>query len=790
MSACEGLRVVELAQGMAGPMVGQLMADYGADVIKVEPPSGDWARARPGFSMWNRGKTSVTMDLRTPSDTSEALDLLQHADVAILSWRPGVAERLGFEYESIAVRNPRLIWAEVSGFGSLAGLEDLQGYEGLVSAALGKMSGLDLLSGAAVGHPPDDPLFTSAPANTYTAAHILFQGVAAALIERRQSGYGQKVSTSLAHGASAGTMRYAFSRDPEEPGERLEKEVRRAGLMMAFTTAECKDGRWIQMCARQDHHFRAWLQVLGLGHVLEEERYRDIPLNFRSMEDIKELDALIREQMRLRTQSDWMRIFIEDVDVGADPFLTPEEFMRHPQMVENDRIRSVEDPTHGTTIQPGALALLSETPANIGRGAPPLAAPSTKPIAWPANESVPIAIEGGDSKSGPLEGVTILEVAHYLAGPLGATVLAELGARVIKVEPLTGDSFRRVGLEFVHLAHGKESIAIELKSEQGREILTRLLKMSDVLLHNFRKGVPERLGFGYDEVHERFPRLVYVNAASYGSKGPQTHRAAMHSTPNALCGAGIIQAGRGNPPVDESWPDPAAGIGVATGIMLGLLARQSSGVGQYVETTMLTSASYVYSDELVLYPGRPPMQILDAQQRGPNALYRLYECKDGWLFLGVVQEDEWLRLTKALRTLDLATAPGFAGSMFRAQQDAEIMSVLAQLFSSQLSGDAVSLLRQFDVPIVALLPNAGFESALVNRGFMEEAEHPTFGRYWKHPPTTQFSRNASEVRAPCGLGEHTATILMELGYSPDEVDLLETDRVVSRGPSATTASAS
>src|SRR5580700_8720955 len=127
MSACEGLRVVELAQGMAGPMVGQLMADYGADVIKVEPPSGDWARARPGFSMWNRGKTSVTMDLRTPSDTSEALDLLQHADVAILSWRPGVAERLGFEYESIAVRNPRLIWAEVSGFGSLAGLEDLQG---------------------------------------------------------------------------------------------------------------------------------------------------------------------------------------------------------------------------------------------------------------------------------------------------------------------------------------------------------------------------------------------------------------------------------------------------------------------------------------------------------------------------------------------------------------------------------------------------------------------------------------------------------------------------------------
>ncbi len=783
MSACEGLRVVELAEGMAGPLAGQILADYGADVLKIEPPGGDWARGRPGFSMWNRGKRSVVLDLREEDQLAEALDLLSRADVVLISWRSGVAMRLGLDYERVAAVNPGIIWGEISGFGSIPELRDVQGYEGLVSAAIGKMSGLDHLSGAAVGHRPDEPLFTYAPANTYSAANLLLQGVLAALMERKHSGLGQKVETSLVHGASAGTMRYAFSRDSGKESDQLqlEKELRHKGIMVVFTTAECSDGKWIQMCARQDHHFRNWMEAMGLGYLMTEERYGRGPLHFQSYEDIDELDGLIRDRMRQRTQEEWMRIFIEDVDVGADPLLTPEEFMHHPQMVENGRIVEIEDPELGLTTQPGPIALLSETPPAIAQGAP-LLGDDRGGVDWELRADAKPALGSDDDRpAGPLSGVTILEVGHYLAGPLGATVLAELGARVIKVEPVTGDSFRRVGLEFVHLAHGKESIALDLKSEKGREVLYQLVDKSDALLHNFRPGVPERLGFGYEQIHERNPRLVYVYAGSYGSKGKQSHRAAMHSTPIALCGSGIIQAGEGNPPVDESWPDPAAGIGVATGMMLGLVARERTGNGQYVETTMLTSAAYVYSDEMVMYPGRPPAALLDHEQRGPNALNRLYECSDGWILLGVHQDDEWLRLGKSLGGLGLTEDCRFADRRLRAKHNDELIAILKAEFAQHSAQALVASLRQYDVPIVALLPGAGFEKALVQRGFMEEAEHPAFGSYWKHPPTTHFSRSVSRVRPPCGLGEHTVEILEELGYSSDQIQALEADGVVVVG---------
>ena len=372
---------------------------------------------------------------------------------------------------------------------------------------------------------------------------------------------------------------------------------------------------------------------------MDDARFAGAPMRFACEEDVAELEGLVRDRMGEKTQAEWMQIFVDRYDVGADPFLTPAEFLEHPQMVMNSRVIELEDAAFGRVKQVGPLVLFSETPGRAEKSAPELAADQALLGGLDGRGPGPVGHqkmgdEAADATRPPFAGVTVLEIAYFLAGPLGATLVAELGARVIKVEPLAGDPYRRVGLEAVHIVAGKESIAVDLKSPRGREILHRLIGRADALVHNFRPGVAERLGMDYATARDLRPDLVYLYAGSYGSVGPESHRAAFHSTPNALSGGGILQAGVGNPPVDDSYPDPCAGIAVGAALAMGLLARQRYGTGQYLETTMLTSSGYVHSNDLVGYPGRPERLIPDQHQQGLHALYRLYRCSDGWICCG------------------------------------------------------------------------------------------------------------------------------------------------------------
>lgn len=784
-TACAGLTVLDFSQGMAGALATMILADNGAEVTKVEPPEGDRSRAEPGFLMWNRGKQSVVLDLDRAEDRGVAGQLARDADVVVESFRPGVADRLGIGYSVLAAASPRLIYCSISGFGPNGPDRDLQGYEAVVAARAGRMNGLGRISGAVPGQERAGPIYTATPVASFGASQLAVQAIAAALLARAETGQGQKIETSLLQAATAFMMQRSGKLVRGEDGQppTLTPATIRAGVELCFLTAECADGKWIQMCARQDHHFRNWMTALGLAEVLDEPAYRKAPLGIPTLEDIAALEDRIRDKMRRKTQAEWMRIFVEECDIGGDPFLTPEEFLEHPQMVRNDRVVEIDDPTVGKTRQVGPLVLFSDTPSQIGRPAPRLGehTDAVRARAARAHGSVSEVATGpkrpGEARRHPLSGITVLEVAYFLAGPFGATVLAELGARVIKVEPLDGDPYRRTGLGFVKMVHGKESIALDLKKAAGVRILHQLVRKVDCLLHSFRPGVPERLRMDYATLSEINPRLVYLYAGSYGSKGPQSHRAAFHSTPHALAGGGFLQAGAGNPPADDSYPDPGSGLGAATALALGLLARERTGRGQSLETTMLCTTGYIHSGDLVLYEGRPPRRLPDKGQHGPEALYRLYPCESGWIFLAARRDGEWRRLAGTLGRPGWTDDPRFATRADRLRHDEQLIELLGALLRTRPAEDWVRDLRAADVAVARADPHS-IEDFLLQRDLLIAMEHPCFGKYWRPMLTVDFPAMPGRLAPPTGIGEHTRPLLAELGYGPAEIESLFAERIV------------
>jgi crotonobetainyl-CoA:carnitine CoA-transferase CaiB-like acyl-CoA transferase len=776
--ACENLTVVDFSQGMAGPMVTMVLADHGADVIKVEPPAGDWARALPGFQMWNRGKSSAVIDLSTDAGRQQARDLVAGADVVVEGFEPGRAEAYGLDYEHSAAANPGLVYCSITGYDEGGPLAGRKAYDGVVAAAVGRMVDMNALSGAIPDQDRTDPIFTAAPVATYGAAQLALHGILAALLARVKTGRGQRVDTSLLLGEAAFLMRQDMARCGEDrTGLPLTDPALHRGIVMCFLTAECSDGRYIQMCARQDRHFRNWMKVLEMEDIFDDPRYARAPLYIATVAEVVALEDRIREVMRKRSQSEWMQIFI-DGDVGADPFLMPEEFLRHPQMVENGRVVEIEDPDLGTIRQVGPLVNMSDTPAQITRPAPKLGQHTATVAARPKAPRSPGTPKTTRSSEGALAGVTIVELAYYVAGPLSSVLLGELGARVIKVEPLEGDPSRRTGMQNAKFLVGKDSIGIDLKSDEGRQILHQLIGGADILLHNFRPGVPERLGFGWAEAQELNPRLVYLYGASYGSHGPQNRRAAFHSTPNALAGGGIQQAGRGNAPVDDSYPDPGSGLAAATALMLGLWAREVTGRGQYLETTMLTSAGYILSNNLVLYEGAPPMAMPDRGQHGLNALYRLYPCQSGWLFVAAGRDHEWQALAKALDQPGWLDDPRFATIDQRNANDDALAGLLGGLFRSRPTQDWDRILTAAGVA-VAVASEVAVDKWFEEHGLLLPEDHPVFGPFWRAPPKVRLSANPPRIVPPSALGEHTRPILRELGYTEARIDdLVDRGRVV------------
>jgi crotonobetainyl-CoA:carnitine CoA-transferase CaiB-like acyl-CoA transferase len=391
------------------------------------------------------------------------------------------------------------------------------------------------------------------------------------------------------------------------------------------------------------------------------------------------------------------------------------------------------------------------------------------------------------SKAGPLQGLKVIDLSHIMAGPACSMLLADMGADVIKVERLPdGDDSRRMvpptiadeSAAFLIMNRNKRGIALDLRAEAGRNVLSRLLKNADVLIENFRRGAMEQMGFGYDAVHALNPKLIYCSISGFGRTGPYADRGGFDLVAQGMTGLmSITGEGPGHPPVKIGAPvtDITAGILACVGILAALHSRESTGQGQVVDTSLFEAgiAHTYWHSAMCFATGRAPGPMGTAHPL--NAPYQAFPTSDGWITVGAANQGNWLRLVEALGAPELRDDPRFSTNADRMRNLAQLTETLTPLFKRRSTAEWLRRLEQAGVPAGPVLEIGQMHSDPQARAreMVVETAHPTAGNVKAIGLPIKFSDTPGAVRQPAPLfGQHTREVLSENGFSDTEVDQL------------------
>ena len=377
---------------------------------------------------------------------------------------------------------------------------------------------------------------------------------------------------------------------------------------------------------------------------------------------------------------------------------------------------------------------------------------------------------------GPLEGVRIIDLTSMVSGPMGAMMLADQGAEVIKVEPIAGEQLRHMAAPhngvnpvFYSCNRGKKSLAIDLKSKEGKQILIKLIKDSDVLMQNFRPGTTDRMGFGYEAMKKINPNLVYLSISGFGDKGPYAQSRVYDPVIQALSGATDIQADRntGTPKMFRVViADKVTSLTAAQAISSALYARERTAKGQHIKLSMLDSVIAFFWPEgmsgLVFKENEFDVRKLQGSQD------LIYEAKDRYITAGAVSDAEWTGMCNALNMQQLINDERFATSAARVINAEERKKITGQEIKKWQSNDILSRFQEEGVPSAPLLDRMelmNHEQIIRNQTILRQ-EYEGFGEVRQARPAAHFEDTPSEISRPAPkLGEHGEEILNSIGIS-------------------------
>lgn len=384
---------------------------------------------------------------------------------------------------------------------------------------------------------------------------------------------------------------------------------------------------------------------------------------------------------------------------------------------------------------------------------------------------------------GVLDGIRVVELAQIFAGPGTAMYLADQGADVIKIEPVTGDQCRyyvQGEKAFAVLNRNKRGIALDITKPEGKEVLYRLTDRADIYINNFRPGVAERLACDYATLSARNPGLVYAWVTGWGEHGPYADKLAYDRLLQGF--AGLMGANRrpdGYPMQLPLWPaDCAMPMLLGFGIMMALWDRLRTGRGQIVTTSLLQTTIALQSIQLVATDSEPNLR--------PDAtVYHTYRCGDGgYVNLGILNERDWRNLCHAVELEELPDDPRFDTIPHRSANMQQLFDRLQERFAERPSDEWVPRLHACEVPAAPIIERQRLftEPQVRENGMLLEQEHPALGRVTMIAPPLRLSAAMSEMRRPSpAIGQHTAEVLGELGYAETEIARLAQENVVRMG---------
>lgn len=391
--------------------------------------------------------------------------------------------------------------------------------------------------------------------------------------------------------------------------------------------------------------------------------------------------------------------------------------------------------------------------------------------------------------SGPLSGFKILDLSSVLSGPIATMLLADQGAEVTKVEPLHGEIMRHMGVAsesltagFLSVNRGKRSIAIDLKTQPGLELVKRLARDADVFVQNFRPGAIERMGLGEDVIRAERENILYVSISGFGDKGPYVHKRVYDPVIQALSGIADIQAddAQARPKMMRTLiPDKTTGLTVAQAITAGLLSRERTGEGQHIRIAMLDAViSFLWPE------GLGGLTIVGNEQNvttGQLAQDLIFKTKNGYITTGALTDKEWQGMCAALEQPDWLEDPRFLTPLDRVKNMKIRLEETGSVLESRTSEEWLERLDAEQVPCAPVLtrPQVIEHEQVISNELVFEYDQPGLGRVRQPRAAARFEKTPTNLRqlAP-RLGQHNREILTASGLSDEEIDALEASGVV------------
>ncbi len=817
-----GIRVLDLGQAAVGPVAAEYLAWLGADVIKVEPPDGDMVRrTRPElrgmghtFLGNNLGKRGIVLDLKQPEEFARAEDLIRTADVLVENFRsPAVMERLGLGWERLRELNPRLVYLQSSAFGPVGPMVGMTSNEWFSQAAGGATS----LNGQ-LGGPPEFSRGT--PTIDWNGAAVNLEALLVGLWVRERTGRGLRIQNSQLQSTMFGaTTRIAEYLATGEPPPRLGSARSNIVPDQSFATAE----GYVAVSALNQRLWTRLCEVLERPELAADPRFASNPLRVQQREA---LIPLLEAAFAARPAAEWVerlrsaRVPASEVRTGL-PLI--EGLLAHPQ-ASGQRFLSVMDTPWGDMGTAEPHWRFDKTRARITGPSPAqgqhteevlgalegelAAAQATAPTATNGARSNGVTGEGDTAHAPALAGLRVLDLSQGVSGPICAMQLGDLGADVIKIEPPGGDWIREIGpfhtpedgepesALYLQLNRNKRGIAIDLKRAEGKAVLERLLAGADVLIEGYRPGVMERLGLGYEEVSARYPRLVYLSISGQGAEGPLAEAPASELDVQAVVGSNRHLGRATDPPLRYGYDLASVGAGVAGvhGVLTALLWRERSGLGQHVQTSLLqafiamhqwTISAELATDDRV---GRPLTGADEPPDHG-------FETADGHALITMRgDEGAWAKFLIAIDRPEVLLDPRYEAPD-RLMRNLHLLPPLVNDRTREIPFEELRELVQDELgytivrmhDLRSLLADAQTEALEM----VQTIEgHPTLGPLRTLNVPWGFQDGLASLRlAPPLLGQHSAELLAEAGYSEAEIAHLAESGAVRLTPQVALAGA-